>query len=579
MLASRLLHTQVTVLAFILYACIFLTADMFTTDDCRRWSIEGECIKNPRFMWTNCLEYCVQNSKDDNNLCLQWATSGECAANPKYVQLHCPESCGYAAAWNPFTRAQLTIDNGEYVTISEDQPLCENEIFEAGRIIHNRLNNIFQRGSYNGMSKHTPSEFLLTYGLSETFLYALRLYHLVLGPSADFNELYQKEQRLESLMNFNTDDMSRAFPEFRRILNDSANMIPTTPNSNLKHQCPFSPEKGVLESIAEKYNPQIQLLNKIVYDNGIQEVETSGAMQDEKEISVAIDREKIIRSPKLLLSNGVYMPALGLGTWQLVESECEEAVYAAIAMGYRHIDTAQAYGNENEVGRAIERAINEKLVTREELFITTKLSFDGDVVSAVEEQLRALRVDYIDLYMLHSPLTPINKLEMAWEVLENFYDRGVIRALGLSNHDSRELQRVLSIPSLRHRPVVIQNKFDIYHPGKQLDDVGDKILATCVSNNITMVAYSPFSSFPFVLKPLDDPIINILAKRLNLKPSTVLLQWSLQQGVAVIPRTSSVAKLKENLEAASSQTLLPSYAMKIISSISKILSNRLSVAE
>lgn len=282
--------------------------------------------------------------------------------------------------------------------------------------------------------------------------------------------------------------------------------------------------------------------------------------------------------PHFVLSNGVRMPALGLGTWQLIDAECADSVFNAITMGYRHIDTAQAYGNEVDVGNAVARAISSGIVTREELFITTKLSFDGDTELIVRQQLLALQTSYIDLYLLHSPIQDEGKLRLVWGVLEKLHEAGLIRALGVSNHDSGEIQKLLSLP-VRYKPQVVQNKFDIYHPGKQLDANGDAILHTCLQHDMLMVAYSPFSAYPFVMRPLEDPLVAKVAKSLGLTPATTLIRWALQQGVAIIPRTSNEKKLQQNLEAVTNYAPLPHEAMQVLCSISQLLSNRLSVAE
>ena len=198
------------------------------------------------------------------------------------------------------------------------------------------------------------------------------------------------------------------------------------------------------------------------------------------------------------------MPLLGLGTWQLTGDTCEQAVYEAIQAGYRHIDTAQAYGNEEEVGRAIVRAINDGLVTRKELFIATKVSFASHAGSMlphlVDAQLDKLHVDYIDLYYLHSPLHSEELTADTWRALESLYSDGIVRAVGVSNFNSHELRDLLRVTdaartddaeseSARLRPMVLQNKFDIYHQGRQLDSAGDDIAATCRDLNIRMVGY------------------------------------------------------------------------------------------
>ena len=199
------------------------------------------------------------------------------------------------------------------------------------------------------------------------------------------------------------------------------------------------------------------------------------------------------------------MPTLALGTWQLMGEECSDAVYNAIKIGYRHIDTAQAYGNEEEVGRAISRAIDEGIVSRKDLFIATKLSFENDagsrVRALVDIQLENLQIDYIDLYYLHSPLRNAALTKDTWDELQKMYSDGIIRAVGVSNFNSNELRELLDTISssevsgggneeaLRLAPMVLQNKYDLYHRGRQLDNIGDDVWATCESLNIRVIGY------------------------------------------------------------------------------------------
>jgi diketogulonate reductase-like aldo/keto reductase len=256
------------------------------------------------------------------------------------------------------------------------------------------------------------------------------------------------------------------------------------------------------------------------------------------------------------------MTSLGLGTWKLNGEVCEKAVYDAIKIGYRAIDTAQAYGNEAEVGKAVQKAISDGLVTRDELFIATKISFAEDaglleVRALVHKQLKLLQTDYIDLYYLHSPQKTDDLTRATWSGLEKMYKEGVIRSLGLSNHNSDQLKRHFQLIGDKGvAPMVLQNKFDVYHPGKQLDNKGDFILQTCADLNVQLVGYSPFSSFPFTMLPLEDPLVKeIAARRGNgdtsvSTPAAVLTQWSLQQGVALIPRSTSIKNLETNYAAA-----------------------------
>jgi diketogulonate reductase-like aldo/keto reductase len=252
----------------------------------------------------------------------------------------------------------------------------------------------------------------------------------------------------------------------------------------------------------------------------------------------------------MTLNNGATFPAIGLGTWQLDGQKCTDAVLAALQIGYRHIDSAEAYRNERAVGDAITQALRTGLVKdRDELFIATKLSSPnsaggyGKTRNTVMRQLADLQVDYIDLYMLHSPLEHVLQDE-TWSELEQLYNEGLIRALGVSNFDVRELNHLLS--KAKVPPAVVQNKFDIYHQGKQFDATGMNMLRFCKERGIVLVAYSSFSAYPFVMQPLDDPIVLEIASRLRMTPSELLMFYNTQLGVASIPRSTDVDHLKEN---------------------------------
>jgi D-xylose reductase len=224
------------------------------------------------------------------------------------------------------------------------------------------------------------------------------------------------------------------------------------------------------------------------------------------------------------LHNKVKMPRIGFGTWQLQGQECIDAVYDAIVvgkhhssstslsheqinfiiypLGYRLFDTAEAYRNEAEVATAIHRAIDEGIVTREELFIATKQSdpdhagYDG-IRELIQSQLDTMRLDYFDLYMLHSPLdksfqviflyffklllfTSNFKLSIlriiqgqTWLALEELNKAGILKAIGVSNFDGRELR--LLVGTAKSKPMMVQNKLDVYHYGKQLDNKGQLV--------------------------------------------------------------------------------------------------------
>lgn len=290
------------------------------------------------------------------------------------------------------------------------------------------------------------------------------------------------------------------------------------------------------------------------------------------------------------------MPMIGFGTWQITGSACVTAVKDAVAAGYRHIDTAQAYQNELEIGQAVSEMIQEGTVRRNELFIATKLSneqFGGYIPTKqlIHDQMTALNVSYIDLYMLHSPFAENNLVlqYQSWRALEDLYLEGRIHAIGVSNFDTKALKSLLN--GARIAPMVVQNKFDIYHLGKQLDAEGDDIITYTRSIGALMVAYSPFSAYPFVLSPLEDPIVKFISHRRTkeaeargyqrrgaVTPAQVILRWILQQGVAVIPRTTNTDHMLENLHAGKIFPSLSSDDMRLLSSVQHFVSTPVSIA-
>lgn len=246
------------------------------------------------------------------------------------------------------------------------------------------------------------------------------------------------------------------------------------------------------------------------------------------------------------LANGVEMPVLGFGTWQLLGQACYEATLQAINMGYRHVDTAQAYANEAAVGQAI----IDSRVPRREMFIVTKLSDPADfapdaLTIRFSAQLRDLRTDYVDLYMLHSPSDPDTTLA-AWSKLEDLYFSGKIRALGVSNFGVRELEPLVN--SARVPPVYVQNKFSIYNPGEQQVGADRSLMSFLRAHGITMMGYSVINPWPFAMPPMQDPHVISIATRLGKSPSQVLHRWALQLGAGVIPKSGNPSRIRENAE-------------------------------
>lgn len=251
-------------------------------------------------------------------------------------------------------------------------------------------------------------------------------------------------------------------------------------------------------------------------------------------------------SHAVTLANGFAMPVLGFGTWQLpADGTTYQTVRWALELGYRHIDTAQAYGNEHEVGRAIK----ESGIPRSEICLVTKLSNIGEYRAArqrFQQQLDIMGVEYIDIYMLHSPGSDAESRKIAWQQMEELYDEGKIKALGLSNFNIDMVQELLAYA--RHRPVYIQNKYSIYQPGGRDETLqGESLMRWMEREQIVMTGYSIIHpEHGGYLSPMQDPHVKAIAQRHGRTPSQILHRWLLQLGAAVIPRSTKRERIREN---------------------------------
>jgi diketogulonate reductase-like aldo/keto reductase len=228
------------------------------------------------------------------------------------------------------------------------------------------------------------------------------------------------------------------------------------------------------------------------------------------------------------LADGAQMPTLGLGVWQVPNGpECENAVRWALELGYRHIDTAQAYGNEESVGRAL----RDSGVPREEVFITTKF-YPGnrDPAREAEGSLRRLGVDQLDLYIIHWPQ---NGPTWAWPGMEEARDRGYARSIGVSNFSVKQLDQVIEIA--RARPVVNQVQFSPFEFRRAL-------LRACEERDVALEAYSSLGTG----RHLRHKTVVKIAARVARTPAQVLLRWCLQRGTIVIPKSTHRERIEEN---------------------------------
>lgn len=246
---------------------------------------------------------------------------------------------------------------------------------------------------------------------------------------------------------------------------------------------------------------------------------------------------------RLQLADGKEMPSIGFGTWQLNGQQAYDATIAALQAGYRHIDTAQAYMNEKEVGLGI----RDSGVPREQIFIATKISDPaefGVLEQRLEQQLTDLGTDYLDLYMLHSP-GDRHQREAAWRTMEALHARGKVRSLGVSNFGRAELEELLAFASVK--PVYLQNKLSIYNPGEQ--QVGSSsILPYAREKGIAVMGYSVINPWPFMLPPMEDPHVLAIAGRYGKSAAQILHRWALQLGTAVIPKSASPKRIVENAQ-------------------------------
>jgi diketogulonate reductase-like aldo/keto reductase len=228
------------------------------------------------------------------------------------------------------------------------------------------------------------------------------------------------------------------------------------------------------------------------------------------------------------LSDGNAIPLLGLGVWQVPEGpETENAVRWALELGYRHIDTAQAYENEESVGRAI-RASG---VPREEIFITTKFRpRSKDPAARAKESLRRLGVDQLDLYIVH---WTEGGPTWAWPGMEGARERGYARSIGVSNFSIKDLDEVLEVAETP--PVLNQVQFSAIKYRR-------KLLDACEERNVVLEAYSPLGTGKY----LSDRRIVGVAERVGRTPAQVLLRWCLERNVPVIPKSTHRERIEEN---------------------------------
>jgi diketogulonate reductase-like aldo/keto reductase len=231
-----------------------------------------------------------------------------------------------------------------------------------------------------------------------------------------------------------------------------------------------------------------------------------------------------------VLADGNEIPLLGLGVWQVPDGrECEDAVRWALEAGYRHIDTAQAYGNEASVGRAL----RDSGVPRAEVFLTTKFHPGRrDPVAEVEGSLQRLGVDAVDLYIIHWPQ---GGPTWAWEGMQRAREQGYARSIGVSNFGVADLDAVLGVAD--SPPVLDQVQFSPFEFRRRL-------LEACERHGIALEAYSPLGTG----RHLRDQQVARIAERLGRTSAQVLIRWSVQRGVVVLPKSTHRERIEQNAQ-------------------------------
>ncbi|GMR58032.1 hypothetical protein PMAYCL1PPCAC_28227 [Pristionchus mayeri] len=272
--------------------------------------------------------------------------------------------------------------------------------------------------------------------------------------------------------------------------------------------------------------------------------------------------------PAIALNTGARLPLFGLGTWQAMNAdELKVALRVALDAGYRLIDTAAIYQNEHVIGEILEEYFNAGKLKREDVFVTTKLPFYAmrpeDAEESIKKQLAALRLSYIDLYLVHCPcaMKPnpagiSNNMEHqdvehidTWRVLEKYYKSGQLKALGLSNFNAKQIQALYDKAEIK--PTNLQVELHIYWPQFELHELCDKL-------KMTVTAYAPIGSpgrltfrpdddWP-IGSPMEDPLVVELAKKYGKTPAQILIRHLLQRRISVIPKSTNPDRVKQNID-------------------------------
>ena len=235
------------------------------------------------------------------------------------------------------------------------------------------------------------------------------------------------------------------------------------------------------------------------------------------------------------LNDGLKIPTIGFGTWQISDDQAPTVIEAALSAGYRSIDTAAIYGNEIGVGKGIV----ESSVGREEVFLTTKVwntqqGYDA-TLRAMETSLKKLKTDYVDLYLIHWPMPALDKYVATWKALNRLRTEGIARSIGVCNFNIDHLERLIGETGVL--PALNQIELHPYFQQKELRDFHAK-------HNIATEAWSPLARG----KLFENSVIISLSKKYNKTPAQIILRWHFENGIIAIPKSSTTTRILENID-------------------------------
>lgn len=284
------------------------------------------------------------------------------------------------------------------------------------------------------------------------------------------------------------------------------------------------------------------LISFFVIGCGTKEAVPQGSdiqQQEESQVEIQETEKFDFEKGTVKLNSGYEMPIIGLGTWTLSDEEAEESVYQALKVGMRLIDTARYYGNEVGVGRGLQKAIDEGIVTREDVFITSKI-YGGDHERAkgiIDDAIKDLNVDYIDLLLIHQPGADD---EGVYKAMEEAVADGRLRSIGISNYYTKEqVDEVLSFANIT--PAVIQNENHIYYQNKELQEYVRQY-------GIVIESWYPFGGRGHTAENFNNETITKIADEHDVTSAQVILRWHIQDGYIAIPGSSNAEHIAENYD-------------------------------